>query len=187
MYSTKDFRPGLRVEIDGAPYVIIENQFVKPGKGQAFNRVRLKNLITGSVLDRTWKSGEMLPPANVSDDTMQFLYESAGTFHFMNVKSYEQVELSEEQVGDAKNYLTENLEVFISFWGHRPISVSPPNFVELQISKCDPGVRGDTVSGATKPATLSTGYTVAVPLFVEEGEWIRVDTRTGQYMDRVKK
>jgi elongation factor P len=118
---------------------------------------------------------------------MQFLYEAGGEFHFMNSRTYEQLALEGDQLGDAKNYLTENLEVTISIWNHKPISVDVPNFVELQITQCDPGVRGDTVSGATKPATLSTGYVVQVPLFVEEGEWLRIDTRTGAYMDRVKK
>lgn len=187
MYSTKDFRPGLKVEIDGSPFVIVDNQFVKPGKGQAFNRVRFKNLVTGSVLDRTFKSGETVKPADVSDESMQFMYKSGDEYHFMNLKSYEQVGLTEEQVGEARNYLTENLEVTISFWSGRPISVDVPNFVEMEIVSCDPGVRGDTVSGATKPATLSTGFVVQVPLFVEEGEWIRVDTRKGEYMDRVKR
>ena len=187
MYNTSEFRKGLRVELDGQPYAIIDNQFVKPGKGQAFNRVRFKHLITGAVLDRNVKSGENVPRANVVDENMTFLYETSGEYHFMNTKTYDQVVLMDEHVGEAKSFLCENLPCMVAFWNGRAISVEVPNFVELQIQKCDPGVRGDTVSGATKPATLTTGYMVHVPLFVEEGEWIRVDTRTGEYMDRVKK
>lgn len=187
MYQTSEFRKGLKVEIDGTPYIIVENQFVKPGKGQAFNRVRFKNLLTGQVLDRTFKSGESVNRADILDETMQFLYQQGDEYHFMNTKTYEQVALTEEQLGDARAFLTENLEVSIQFWDGKPISVEAPNFVELQITQCDPGVRGDTVSGATKPATLSTGHVVQVPLFIEEGEWLRIDTRTGAYVDRVRK
>ena len=187
MYDTSQFRNGLRIEFEGSPYTILDNQFVKPGKGQAFNRVRMKNLLTNGVLERNFKSGDTVKAADVSDEQMGFLYEGAGDYHFMNQKTYDQVVLTAEQLGDAKNYLTENLVVQISFWNGKPIAVDVPNFVELQIVKCDPGVRGDTVSGATKPATLSTGYVVDVPLFVEEGEWIRIDTRNGEYLDRVKK
>lgn len=187
MYNTSEFRKGLKLEIDGVPYIIVENQFVKPGKGTAFNRVRMKNLITGAVLERNIRSGENVPKADVEEEIMTFLYESGGEWHFMNHKTYEQVAVQPDILGDAKNYLAENLECHVLFWNQRVISVEVPNFVELQITKCDPGVRGDTVSGAGKPATLSTGYVVQVPLFVNEGEWIRVDTRTGEYMDRVKK
>jgi elongation factor P len=187
MYNTSEFRKGLKIEMDGKPFVIVDNQFVKPGKGQAFNRVKLRNLLSGAVLELNMKSGDTVPKADVTTENMQFMYSTGEEWHFMNTKTYEQVHLSEEQLGEAKNYLTENLEVQISFWNSKPIAVDVPNFIEVQISTCDPGVRGDTVSGATKPATLSTGYVVDVPLFVEEGEWIRVDTRTGLYMDRVKK
>jgi elongation factor P len=187
MYRTNEFRKGLKVEIDGTPYLMTENQFVKPGKGQAFHRCRFKNLLSGTVLERTIKSGESLKKASVSDESMEFLYQQGSDYVFMNTKTYEQMELPEEALGDAKNYLIENLEVNIQMWNGKPISVDPPNFVEMQITQCDPGVRGDTVSGSTKPATMSTGYIVYVPLFVEEGEWLRVDTRTGDYVDRVKK
>src|SRR5688500_16698547 len=152
MYNTNEFRKGLKIEIDGKPYDILDNQFVKPGKGQAFNRVRMKNLLTGAVLERNMKSGETVPKADVTTESMQFMYATADTYHFMNTKTYEQVELTEPQLGDAKNYLIENLEVDISFWNSKAISVDVPNFVEMQIVKCDPGVRGDTVSGAQKPA-----------------------------------
>jgi len=187
MYDTSQFRKGLKIMYEGKPYIILENQFVKPGKGQAFNRVRMRNLLSGSVLDINMKSGDTVPEADVSIDSMQYMYASGDGYHFMNTKTYDQVELTEEQVGEAKNYLTENLEVTISFFEGKAIAVEVPNFIEMQIVKCDPGVRGDTVSGATKPATLSSGYEVHVPLFVEEGEWVRVDTRTGEYLDRVRK
>jgi elongation factor P len=187
MYNTSEFRKGLKIEMDGKPFVIVDNQFVKPGKGQAFNRVKLKNLLSGAVLELNMKSGDTVPKADVTTENMQFMYSTGEEWHFMNTKTYEQVHLTEEQLGEAQNYLTENLEVQISFWNSKPIAVDVPNFIEAQITTCDPGVRGDTVSGATKPATLSTGYVVDVPLFVEEGEWIRVDTRTGLYMDRIKR
>ncbi len=187
MYNTSEFRKGLKIMIDGKPYAIIENQFVKPGKGQAFNRMRVKNLLNGNTLELNMKSGDNVPKADVTIETMQFMYASADAYHFMNTKTYDQVELTPEQLGEVKNYLVENLECEISFWNGKAIAVEPPNFVEMQIVKCDPGVRGDTVSGATKPATLSSGYVVDLPLFIEEGEWVRVDTRTGLYLDRVRR
>ena len=187
MYDTNEFRKGLKIEMDGKPFVILDNQFVKPGKGQAFNRVRMKNLLSGNVLELNMKSGDTVKKADVTTENMQFMYTTGDEWHFMNTKTYEQVGLTEDQLGDAKNYLTENLEVQISFCNSKAIAVDCPNFIEIQITQCDPGARGDTVSGATKPATVSTGYVVAVPLFVDEGEWIRIDTRTGDYLDRVKK
>ena len=187
MYNTSEFRKGLKIILDGKPYTIVENQFVKPGKGQAFNRMRIKNLLTGAVLELNMKSGDNVQKADVAVESMQYMYASGDRWHFMNTKTYDQVELTEEQLGEVKNYLVENIEYQISFWNGKAIGVEPPNFVEMQIVKCDPGARGDTVSGATKPATLSSGYTVDVPLFVEEGEWVRVDTRTGGYLDRVKR
>ena len=186
MYGTSEFRKGLKLEIDGNPYIMVDHQHVKPGKGQAFHRCRLKNMLTGAVLEKTFKSGESAAKADVAEADMQFLY-SDGDYHFMDTETYEQVAIAEEALGDTKNYLTENLECTVLKWNGRPVSVSPPTFVELEIVECDPGVRGDTVSGATKPATLSTGYTLQVPLFVEQGERIRIDTRTGQYLDRAKK
>ncbi|MEM7249235.1 MAG: elongation factor P [Acidobacteriota bacterium] len=187
MIDTSKFRKGLKVEIDGQPFIMTESQFVKPGKGQAFNRCKFKNLISGATLERTYKSGESIAKADIVDEEMQFLYQSGDDYVFMNNRTYEQLELPSDQLGDAKNYLTENLEVQIQIWNGKPISVEPPNFVELEITQCDPGVRGDTVSGATKPATMSTGHVVHVPLFIEQGEWLRIDTRTGEYVDRVKK
>ena len=187
MYQSSEFRKGIRVDIDGKPHIMLEAQFVKPGKGQAFNRCKLRNLLTGSVLERTFKISESLKKADVTDETMQFLYQQGEDWVFMNTKTYDQLEMTEDQLGDAKNYLIENMEVQVQLWEGKPISVEVPNFVELEITQCDPGVRGDTVSGATKPATLQTGFVVNVPLFVEQGETIRIDTRTGLYMDRVKK
>ena len=187
MYSTQEFRKGLKVEIDGNPYIIIDNQFVKPGKGQAFSRVRFKNLMTGNVLDRTFKSGDQVAKADISEDTMQFLYESGGDYYFMNTTTYEQLSTPAEKLGDAKHFLTENLECTVLLWNGRPIAVDPPNFVEMQIVECDPGIKGDTVSGATKPAKVTTGFQLNVPLFVDNGEWIRIDTRDGSYLDRVKR
>jgi elongation factor P len=187
MYQSSEFRKGIRVDIDGTPFLMIDTQFVKPGKGQAFTRCKLRNLLNGNVLERTLKIAESLKKADVSDETMQFLYQQGEDFVFMNTKTYDQLEMTEDQLGDARNYIVENMEVQVQIWSGKPISVEVPNFVELEITHCDPGVRGDTVSGATKPATMSTGYVVQVPLFVEQGETIRIDTRTGSYMDRVKK
>src|SRR5688572_13004272 len=154
MYNTSEFRKGLKIEMDGKPFVIVDNQFVKPGKGQAFNRVKLKNLLSGAVLELNMKSGDTVPKADVNIENMQFMYSTGDEWHFMNTKTYDQVHLTEEQLGDAQNYLTENLEVTISFWNNKAIMVEVPNFIEAQITTCDPGARGDTVSGATKPATL---------------------------------
>ncbi|MBX2803693.1 MAG: elongation factor P [Myxococcales bacterium] len=187
MYQTSDIRNGLKVEIDGQPYVVTYFQFVKPGKGQAFTRTKLKNLLSGNVLDRTFKTGETLQPADITEGTHQFLYADGESFHFMNMETYDQLALQPEAVGDAKNFLVEEMEVNLMFYRARPVSVDLPNFVELEITYCEPGVKGNTAQGATKPATLSTGHTVNVPLFIEQGEWVKVDTRTGDYVERVRK
>jgi len=187
MYGTNEFRKGLKVEIDGEPYVMVECQFVKPGKGNAFTRTRLKHMVTGAVLDRTYKSGEKVDKAHLEEHPMQCLYEQDGEFHFMNTGTYEQVGIPREMLGDDANWLHENLEVTVLFHNGQAISVDLPNFVELQITQCDPGVKGDTKSNVTKPATLSTGAVIQVPMFVSEGEWVRIDTRTGAYSERVKK
>jgi len=184
MYSTNEFRKGLKVEIDGEPFIMIDNQFVKPGKGQAFNRVRLKSLVSGRVLDRTFKSGERIDRANIEEHKMQYLYNDAAGYHFMNTSSYEQVTLTKEHVEDSWKWLIENLEVSVLFHNGRAISVEVPFFVELEITYCEPGLKGDTATGASKPATLSSGAVVQVPLFVNQGDVIRVDTRTGEYLDR---
>ena len=186
MYETSDLRKGLKVEIDGEPYVVADAQFVKPGKGNAFTRCKLKSLVTGLVLERTWRSGEKIDRCQLEERPMEFLY-SDDQFHFMNTSTYEQIGLSPEQVGDASNWLVENTEISMLFHNGKPLSIDLPNFVELQIVDTEPGVKGDTKSNAMKPAQLSTGATVQGPLFVDNHEWIRIDTRTGTYVERVKK
>lgn len=187
MIRTDEFRKKLKVEIDGQPWIMVDVEHVRPGKGQGFVRTRLKNLVTGQILDKTFKSGEVLPPARIEDSEMQFLYQNGDEYAFMNNKTYDQVGLTPEQLGDAVNYLYEGLVASVSFYNSMPISVDIPNFIELEIIECDPGVRGNTATNAMKPAILSSGYRVNVPLFVEQGDWIRVDTRTGDYVERCKK
>jgi elongation factor P len=185
VYETSDIRKGLRFEMDGDPFVIVEFQFVKPGKGTAFTRTKIRNMITGAVLDRTYKSGEKLKPADTEDREMQYLYND-GDFHFMDNNNYEQVSLDSNAVGDAANYLTENMLIEVSFFKGRSIGISLPNFVVLEVTETAPGEKGNTVTGASKPAVVSTGYSVNVPLFVNEGDQLRIDTRTGEYAERVK-
>lgn len=185
-YSTNEFRAGLKVMLDGEPYAIVENEFVKPGKGQAFNRVKLKNLKTGRVIDRTFKSGESIEAADVVEVELQYLYNDGDFWHFMDPESFEQYAASRTAMGDAAQWLKGEEMCQVTLYNGEPLTVSAPNFVELEIVETDPGVRGDTASGGTKPAKLETGAVVKVPLFVEEGEVIRVDTRTGAYVSRVK-
>ncbi len=185
-YSTNEFRSGLRIILDGNPCIIVENEFVKPGKGQAFNRVRIKNLKTGKTVDKTFKSGESVEAADVIDTEMQYLYSDGEFWHFMVSDTFEQYAAGENAVSDAKNWLKEQDLCQITLWNNEPLIVLPPNFVDLEIVETDPGVRGDTASGGVKPATLSTGAVVRVPLFVEQGEVIRVDTRSKEYVSRVK-
>ena len=185
MYETSDIRKGLRFEMDGDPFVVVEFQFVKPGKGTAFTRTKIRNMITGAVLDRTYKSGEKLKPADTEDREMQYLYND-GDFHFMDNNNYEQVSLDSNAVGDAANYLTENMLIEVGFFKGRSIGISLPNFVVLEVTETAPGEKGNTVTGASKPAVVSTGYSVNVPLFVNEGDQLRIDTRTGEYSERVK-
>ena len=185
-YDTSDFRNGLKIEIDGAPYNMVYFQFVKPGKGTAFTRTKLKNMITGSVLERTYRSGEKVEAAEVDDQAMQFLYSDGEFHHFMNNETFEQVAIPSDTIEDEAKYLTENLDVDVLFFKGRAISVTLPNFVEDVIDYCEPGVKGNTATGATKPATLACGATVQVPLFIEQGERIRVDTRENKYVARVK-
>lgn len=187
MYQTSDIKKGLKVEIDGAPWVVTEFQFVKPGKGVAFTRTKFKNLITGATLERSIRTGEKLDPADVVERQMQYLYNDGETFHFMDSESFDQVEVPRDNLGDAPNFLVEQMEVQILFYKNRAVSVDLPNFVELEITYTEPGVKGNTAQGATKPATLSTGAIVHVPLFIEQGEWLKIDTRDGQYVERVKK
>lgn len=185
-YSTNEFKSGLKLMLDGAPHAIIENEFVKPGKGQAFNRVKFRNLQTGRVIDRTFKSGESLEAADVMDTTMQFLYTDGDFWHFMVSDTFEQYAASKDVMGGAAQWLKGQDLCEVTLFNNEPISVTPPNFVELAIVQTDPGVRGDTASGGTKPATLETGAVVKVPLFIEEGETLKIDTRTGEYVSRVK-
>ena len=187
-YSTNEFKPGLKVMLDGDPCSIMENEFVKPGKGQAFNRVRLRNLLNGRVWERTFKSGESLESADVVESNMEYLYTDGEFWHFMKTDgSFEQVAADKNAVNDALNWLKEQDVYTVMVWNEAPISVTPPNFVELEVSETDPGIRGDTATGGTKPATLTSGAIVKVPLFVEIGDVLRVDTRTGEYVSRAKK
>jgi elongation factor P len=185
-YSTNEFRSGLKLLLDGDPCVILENEFVKPGKGQAFNRVKLRNLKTGRVNEKTFKSGDSVEGADVVDTDMQYLYYDGEFWHFMVPDTFEQHAADAKVVGDSKDWLKEQDLCQVTLWNGQPLQVSPPNFVELKIVETDPGVRGDTATGGQKPAKLETGAVVRVPLFIEEGEVIRVDTRTGAYVSRVK-
>jgi len=185
-YSTNEFKSGLKILLDADPYVIIENEFVKPGKGQAFNRVRIRNLKTGKVVDKTFKSGESVEAADVVDTDMQFLYSYGEFWHCMVPDSFELYAADANAVGDARDWLCDGDTCQITLWNNSPLSVEPPNFVELEIVETDPGVKGDTASGGVKPAKLSTGAVVRVPLFVDQGEVIKVDTRSKEYVSRVK-
>jgi elongation factor P len=187
-YSTNEFKPGLKVMLDGDPCSIMENEFVKPGKGQAFNRVRLRNLMTGRVWERTFKSGESLDSADVVETDMEYLYTDGEFWHFMKTDgSFEQLAADEKAIADAKIWLKEQDVYVVMIYNGVPISVTPANFVEIEVVQTDPGIRGDTATGGTKPATLASGAVVKVPLFVEIGDVLRVDTRTGEYQNRVKK
>lgn len=187
-YNTSEFRSGLKVILEGDPCVILETEFVKPGKGQAFNRVRLRNLVTNRVWERTFKSGESIEAADVVDLDMEYLYTDGEFYHFMMTDgSFEQHAASKEAVGDAINWLKEQETYTVTLYNGSPLSVAPPNFVFLEVTHTDPGLKGDTATGATKPATLSSGAVVKVPLFITEGEVLKIDTRTGEYVGRVKK
>ena len=183
--GTSQFRNGLKIELDGEPFVIVYFQHVKPGKGGAFVRTKVKNLKTGRVLDRRFRAGEKVEAADIDDRKMQFLYRDGDQLVFMDSDSYDQIPFSSDQVGDAKKYLIENLDVDVLFWRGQPINIELPAFIQATVAECEPGMKGDTASGATKPATLETGAVVQVPLFVKERERIRVDTRTGEYVERV--
>ena len=185
-YSTNEFKSGLKVMFEGDPCSILENEFVKPGKGQAFNRVRMRNLKSGKVWERTFKSGESLEGADVMDVTMQYLYSDGEFWHFMDPTSFEQKAADSAAIGDSKQWLKEEDLCEVTLYNGEPLSVSPPNFVELEIVETDPGLKGDTAGTGGKPATLSTGAVVRVPLFVQTGEVVKVDTRTGEYVGRIK-
>jgi elongation factor P len=185
-YSTSEFKGGLKILLDGDPCSIIENEFVKPGKGQAFNRVRIRNLKTGRVIERTFKSGDSLEAADVMETDMQYLYNDGEFWHFMHPDTFEQVSASEAAVADAQKWLKEQATCMVTLWNGEPISVTPPNFVILKVAETDPGVRGDTSGGGGKPATLESGAVVRVPLFIDVDDVIKVDTRTGEYVGRAR-
>ncbi len=185
-YSTNEFKAGLKIMLDGDPNAIVENEFVKPGKGQAFNRVKLRNLKTGRVVERTFKSGESVEAADVIDTEMTYLYSDGEFWHLMDPENFEQIAADRNAVGEAAKWLREQDTVEVTLFNGEPLTVTPPNFVDLRIVETDPGVRGDTAQGGTKPATLETGAVAKVPLFIEQGEKIRVDTRKGEYVSRVK-
>ncbi|MEG1560291.1 MAG: elongation factor P [Clostridia bacterium] len=185
MIMAGDFRKGMTVEIDGSVWAIADFQHVKPGKGAAFVRTRLKNVMTGAVLERTFNPTDKYPDARIETKEMQYLYSDGDLYYFMDIETYEQIGLNFDKVEDAINFIVENQNVTMKFYKEKPFSVAPPNFVELTITDTEPGVKGDTATNSTKPATLETGYKINVPLFVNEGDKIRIDTRTGDYMERV--
>lgn len=185
-YSTNEFKSGLKIMLDGDPYNIVENEFVKPGKGQAFNRVKIKNLKNGRVIEKTFKSGEKVEAADVMDTDMQYLYTDGEFWHFMDQSSYEQVQADAVAVGENHKWLKEQDICNVVLWNGQPISVEPPNFVTLMVTETDPGLKGDTAQGGVKPATLETGAVVRVPLFIEIGNVLKIDTRSGEYVSRAK-
>jgi elongation factor P len=185
--STTEFRNGLKIEIDGEPYVIVDFQHVKPGKGGAFVRTKFKSLKSGNVTDKTFRAGEKVDVPDLQEKTMQYLYGADKDRVFMDTSSYEQISLNEKQLGDSINYLKENMEIKVLYHKGMPINIEVPMFVELSIARTDPGVRGDTASGGSKPATLETGAVVKVPLYMNEGDVVKIDTRTGTFIERVKK
>jgi len=186
MYESGDLRKGLKMEIDGDPYVIVQFDFVKPGKGQALYKCRLKNMLTGAQFDRTFRSGEKFQEANLEENQMEYLYTDGDQYCFMDTSNYEQTFLNKELIGDSKHFLKDNTVCNVLLFKERPIGISLPIFMNLKIKKADPWVKGDTASGDTKPATLETGYALQVPPFIEEGELVKIDTRTGEYVERVK-
>jgi elongation factor P len=187
MYDTSDIRKGLKVLMDGNPFTVIEFQFVKPGKGAAFTRTKFKNLLNGSVVERNIRSGEKLEPANVEEKAMQFLYKEADDLVFMDEKTFEQVSVRADMVGEAVDLMKDNMPCQVLFFNERPVDVSLPTFVQLEVTASEPGVRGDTSGNVTKPATVDTGATIAVPLFIRVGDIIKVDTRTHAYVERINK
>lgn len=184
MISAGEFRNGITFEFEGNVYQIVEFQHVKPGKGAAFVRTRLKNVITGAVVEKTFRPTEKMPKAHIERKDMQYLYNDGGLYYFMDQETFEQIPLNQDQLGDALKFVKENMVVKILSYKGSVFGVEPPNFVELEVTETEPGFKGDTATGATKPATLETGATISVPLFINQGDIIRVDTRTGEYMER---
>jgi elongation factor P len=185
-YQTSDFRNGLKIELDGNPYQMVYFQFVKPGKGTAFTRTKLKSLLNGNVIERTFRTGETVEAADCEEISMQYQYDEGDMFHFMNMESYEQVGIHKDVMDGAEKYLIDGLELEVMVYKGRPVGVELPNFIIAEITYCEPGVKGNTAQGATKPATFANGATVLVPLFVDQGEIIKVDTRTKEYAGRAK-
>jgi elongation factor P len=186
MYSTADFRKGLKIELEGTPYIITDFQHVKPGKGGAFVRTKIKNLINGRVIDQTFRSGEKVDKPDLQEKDMQYLYAEGDRYCFMDNESFEQIYLTAEQLGEGKDFLQDNLNLKVFYYKDQPITIELPTFVELAVAHTEPGFKGDTASGGTKPATLETGAVIQVPLFIEVGDRLKVDTRSGTYVERLK-
>ncbi len=186
MYTSSDLKKGLKIQIDNNPYVVVEFEFVKPGKGQALYKCKLKNLLTGALIDRTYRSGDTIEPAQIEERKMQYLYNTGESYFFMDTQTYEQIEVPKENLGEAINFLLEGIEVDLLLYNDKPIGCTLPNFVDLKVVRAEPWVKGDSVAGDSKPVTLETGYQLRVPPFIEEGDKITVDTRTGQYVTRAK-
>lgn len=183
--DVSDLKKNAKVELDGHPYVVVDFQFVKPGKGQGLYKCKLKNMITGAVLDRTWRSGEKFDAANVESRKMQFLFANDEQFTFMDTETYDQLEVSADIIGDDRHFLLDNLDTDVLFYNDRAVGVSLPSHVVMEVTETEPGVKGDTATNTTKSATVQTGYQVQVPLFIKQGEKIKIDTRTGDYVERV--
>ncbi|MFH7319825.1 elongation factor P [Desulfurivibrio sp. D14AmB] len=186
MYTASDLRKGLKIKLDNDPYIITDFEFSKPGKGQALYRCRLRNMISGNAFDRTFRSNDKFEPAPLEERTMQFLYGQGDEYHFMDTKSYEQIVIRKEMLGDDVNFLIDNMEVSVLLYEERAIGVTMPNFVNLTVTQADPWAKGDTSGSDTKPVTVETGYVLQVPPFINEGDKLQIDTRTGQYVTRVK-
>jgi elongation factor P len=185
--QTTDIRKGLKIQIDGVPYHIVEHQFVKPGKGQSFTRCRVRNLTNGNVIEKTWKSGESVELADVDERKMTYSWAESDTYVFMDTNTGDQIHVEKDKVGDEARFLAEGLDVEVTLFNGNAIGVELPANVTMQVTSSEPGIKGDTASGATKPATLSSGAVVQVPLFIKEGEWVKIDTSSGQYLERINK
>jgi len=187
MYSTNEFRKGLRIEFNGEPYIIVDFQHIKPGKGNAFVRTRIKNFITGNVIDHNFRAGDKVEEPDLEEKKVQYLYHDGNSYCFMDTKTYEQIVVDKDYLGGAGDYMMEHSEVSILYFRGKPIGVDLPNFVELKVAETEPGIKGDTVSGATKNAVLETGKVVKVPLFINIGDILKIHTRTGGYVERINK
>ncbi len=188
MYDFAEIKKNLKVLIDNVPYTVVDFQFVKPGKGQAFNRTKLRNLITGAMLERTFKSNESLVKADIEARDFEFSYADGDKYVFMDKLNFEQLFLGADQLADARFFLQDNMPVSVLFWNEKPIGVTPPSHVEMQVAQCDPGARGDTATNVSKPAKMApTMVEVAVPIFINEGDWLKIDTRTGEYVERINR